>query len=197
MSTRWQVSVLFVNCSVKNIVKLWWQILRLLSEDNWQDNISTTKIRHMFTLKNFKFHYHKLLGPFLHNHCVWRTPPSGVEGIELPWSSESKRHLCVVSFRRVPSARKKRNSIAHQGVPRGGSEKRHLFGLTLLCIGSLNKCHLRAGAKGSSEGTLHKIAFPKRSLWKWHLDALNWRRKHHWEWRSAFLLKRLFQLVRF
>ena len=66
-------------------------------------------------------------------------------------SSESKRHLCVVIFRRVPSARK--SSIAHDGVPRGSSERRHMLDLALLFMGSLHKCHFRAGAKGSSEGT--------------------------------------------
>ena len=55
-----------------------------------------------------------------------------------------------------PPVRKPTNLIADKVVPRGSSEKRHLFGLALvvlLCMGSLNKCNLRAGAKESSEGT--------------------------------------------
>ena len=38
-------------------------------------------------------------------------------------SSESKCHFRGVIFRRVPFARKKRNSIAHKGALRGPSEK--------------------------------------------------------------------------
>ena len=72
---------------------------------------------------------------------------------EVIFSSESECHPRAIIFRRVPSGRKKRNAIVHNGVPRGSSEKRHFFDLVLLCMGSLHKCHIRAGAKGSFEGT--------------------------------------------
>ena len=50
--------------------------------------------------------------------------------------------------------RKKRNSIAHKEVPRGALQKNDTcLGLALLCMGSHDKCHLRVGVKGRSEGT--------------------------------------------
>ena len=45
---------------------------------------------------------------------------------------------------------KERNSIAQKGFREALQEK---FGLVLLCMGPLNKCHLRAGAMGNSEAT--------------------------------------------
>ena len=79
-------------------------------------------------------------------------------------SSESKCHLRVVIFRRGPSARKKRNSIAHEGVPRGSSEKRRLFDLVLLCRGSLQQVSFSCGCEGKfqEDSPVHmKLLAPK------------------------------------
>ena len=53
----------------------------------------------------------------------------------------------------TPFAQKKRNSIASRGVPRGFSEKWHLFSLVLLCMRPMNKCHFRMRTWGGSQGT--------------------------------------------
>ena len=67
-----------------------------------------------------------------------------------------------------------------EGIPlptrgfRGALQKNDTcLGLVLLCMGSLDKCHLRAGAKGGSEGLpgAHKIAWPKG-----HFESDTWTR---------------------
>ena len=73
VSTRWQISLLITNFSVKNVVKFWWRILRLLFLVKVGRKIFPQKSTTCFTLENFKFHHHKLLGPLLHNMKVERS----------------------------------------------------------------------------------------------------------------------------
>ena len=82
------------------------------------------------------------------------------------FSSESKCHLRVVIFRRVPSARTTRNFIAHIGVPRG-SERKNDTCLTP-CVAvhgwTLHKCvifvQVRRDVPRGLPGT-NEIACPK------------------------------------
>ena len=91
---------------------------------------------------------------YLRDTCA--TPyENKANGCDTPLCDTISKGYCAIwgGISHWAAKRKNRNSIADRGVPRGSSEKRHLFGLVLLCMGSLNKCHLRAGAKRSCEGT--------------------------------------------
>ena len=71
-----------------------------------------------------------------------------------PFSSESKCHLRVVTFRRVPPLHERKGIPLPTRSFRGALQKNDAcFDLVLPCMGSLHKCHFRAGAKGGSEGT--------------------------------------------
>ena len=94
------------------------------------------------------------------------------------YDPKSKCHLRVVILRRASSARKKRNSIAHNGVPRGSEQINDtcLTHLVLLCMdGQLRKCVTFVRVRREIPKGLpvtHEIACPKRPLWKWHLGLV-------------------------